>query len=79
MKPQHENCSHPPNLSSATNSRVENVLEGEEIKKIDSKKEHDGDDVNKGVCNDDIEYIDADKNQPKSSSKYDGKIFWLII
>eukprot|EP00092_Neocalanus_flemingeri_P005100 GFUD01005484.1.p1 GENE.GFUD01005484.1~~GFUD01005484.1.p1 ORF type:complete len:257 (+),score=96.59 GFUD01005484.1:57-773(+) len=69
-QPQHKDCSSQPKPPSECNSKVEDILEDEEMSESDSELDEDDDDADEEVeCNDVIEGIDEERNQPKLSTK----------
>ena len=71
---QQEKRNHPQNLSSETISKVEDIMEEEEINNIDSGNECLGDHDIKEEYNGKDENIEAESNFSKSSNRYDGKV-----
>eukprot|EP00092_Neocalanus_flemingeri_P008558 GFUD01009220.1.p1 GENE.GFUD01009220.1~~GFUD01009220.1.p1 ORF type:complete len:401 (+),score=134.06 GFUD01009220.1:94-1296(+) len=69
-QPQHKDCSSQPKPPSECNSKVEDILEDEEMSESDSELDEDDDDADEEVeCNDVIEGIDEERNLPKLSTK----------
>ena len=70
--PQQEKRKHPQNLSSESISKVEDIMEEDEINTIDSGNECDGNDAVSRECNGDDKNDEAENNSTKT--RYDGRV-----
>ena len=74
IHPQQEKKACPQNLSSESISKVEDILEEDEINTIDSGNKCVGDHDIREECNGKDENLEAKSNFSNSSNRYDGKV-----